>query len=471
MAATTNTNFGRVIYLTICRTDFDPNYTYKGYDNAVTIVFDPKKIQNGNTRIDFWVKHSGAGAATNSNAAYSIANIDIYNIGPALQQFMDAYNSYTNSGQHWVETNVKRWACSLKVGHGDNLKTIFTGYIGSYNVERVQTDSTVDTIWHLYAQYPTTDVVVGEENKAVSGTDYTELATQWIQQTFVKGEDLLKAAVMARPRDVFAYVAIPNVPAEDSFSALTQYSKIPTQTKLAALPGLREINNENFDLFFKIKYQHFRTGQEYPEVKKMWQAQSPMSSWNMDYSNLQSALSEIAEKKNCYAYLELNEETGMQTIYIYPAGQKTYATHKADYIIEDFQNLRRQPGVAANLLQLDMLMEPGVKPGDTFELRVSDTFIKKQKFDEYGVPSFGVNFSGTMPNATTAFAGANFIGMHNMLNVQEKQNAVARTGNIFGNQYVSVFVVHQGSTHTSEWSTQVDCAGVVVGGELNTFGG
>lgn len=457
-------NFGRVVYLTIARNMIDtrsPTSLIGSKPDVITIAFDPKRNPQWNTRIDFWVKHTGQTMSANANSTYALANIDIYNIGPALQQFMDAYNEHDNSGS-WKETNIKKYSCSLQVGYaGGKRTTIFTGFIGSWNLERKQNDSTVDNVWHLYAQYPGGgEKVVAEEYKATSGVDYASTAQQELPQTFITGEEYLKGAIMAFPRETYAYVAVDEIPKEESFIAtiMGAQAQEQTQTNLVALPASREITPANFDTFFTIKYQHFRTGEEYPQVKEMWQRQEAMTAWNMDYSNLSSALSEIAAKKNCHATIQLDENTGMQTVYIYPAGKPAYKPGKgADFVITDFQNLRRQPGVSGGGLQLDMLLEPNAKPGDTFELRISKGFYRK-----YGNKlSFEPNFSDSMANATTVFSGANFLGVSNILTDDEKKTAMSQVGNVFGNKYVGIFIVHQGSTHTTEWSTQVDCWGVV----------
>lgn len=453
-------NFGRVVYLTICRNGYNPARQFYGDPDSkegVTIAFDPLTNPQLNTRIDFWIKKSGFGL--DGSTAITKAKIDIYNIGPALQQFMNAYNAYSETESRWAEQAIKKYACCLKVGYKDGpLTTIFSGYIGSYNVERVQNDSTIDNIWHLYAQYPTPGVpMVGVSNKAVSGEDYKELAKQWITQTFVSGEEYLKAAVMAFPRETSALVAAPNLPEEETFS-ITNQSIIPNQTKLVALPDVREINNANFDTFFQIKYQHFRTGKEYQDVKEMWQKQNPMTAWNMSYEYLPTALEEIANAKKCHAYLDKNDETGMQTIYIYPAGEKPYANQNADFVIEDFRNLRRPPAVSGSMFQLDMMMEPTAKPGDSFELTITEGFRKTYN----NTYSFSVNIPESTALAATAFAGANFMGISNVITEKEKKAAIKGTGNVFWTKYIAVFVVHQGSTHSAEWSTQVDCTNIIL---------
>ena len=457
-------NFGRVVYLTIGRNVLDVRTGTRALGNnttpdTVTIVFDPKTNPQWNTRIDFWVKHVGQDSSSAANSFFALANIDLYNIGPALQQFMNAYNNHQNKG-YWPTDEIVKYSCSLSVGyHGGKRTRIFAGIISSWYVERLQNESTVDNVWHLYAQYPTVDVKeLPEEQKAVSGTDYAEQAKQDLAQTFISGEEYLKAAIMAYPRETYAYVAVEEEPVAESFVLNGQMSTIKNQTDLVALPASRVITSSDFDKFFQIKYQHFRTGEEYPEVKQMWQKREAMESWEMDYSNLMSALSQIAEKKNCHASIQLDENTGMQTVYIYPAGRPAYKKNtKADFTIVDFQNLRRPPGVSGSHLQLDLLLEPSAKPGDIFMLTLSKDFAKKYK-DKL---SFDVNYSGASQNATTMFAGANFTGLTAMIDDAEK-GAMAQTGNIFGTKYSATFIIHQGSTHSAQWSTQVDCTGVVL---------
>lgn len=457
-----NYNFGRTIYLTIAKSTIDTKkaITTETDPDMVVIAFDPKKDPQLNTRIDFWVKHTGSSMSTGANAAYSLANIDVYNIGPAIEQFMNAYNSANDKGM-WKVDSIKRYACSLQVGYsGGKRTTIFTGFISSWYVERIQTESTIDNVWHLYAQYPNVDTkFVSEDIKATSGQDYAEPAKQGLQQTFVSAEEYLKAAIMAYPRETYAYKPMPEICPIESFSLVDQYIKKISEPDLVALPASRIITSSDFDQFFTIKYQHFRTGEEYPQLKYEWQKQEAMQSWDMDYSILSDVVSSIAAKKNCHATVQLDENTGMQTIYIYPAGRPQYKPNvKADYVIENFQNLRRQPGVAANQLQLDMMLEPGAKPGDLFELTITDKFATDYK----NKLSFEPNFSGTMPNAMTSFGGANFLGMYSYGEKTVREKAMAQHGNVFGNKYTAIFVVHRGSSHTPEWATQVDCVGVVL---------
>ena len=253
-----NYNFGRVVYLTISRNMVNTqstSYTKNEKSDVVTIVFDPKTNPKLNTRIDFWVKHTGQSMSTSANSAYALAKIDVYNIGAALKQFMDAYNLH--SGGIWLEDKIKRYACSLQVGYyGGKRTTIFTGFISSWYVERLQNETTVDNVWHLYAQYPNTDIkFISNEDKATNGEDYAQKALQEIPQTFITGEEYLKAAVMAFPRETYSFVAMPEDSESESFSVIDLYGEKLERTNLVAMPATREINQFNFNQFFTIKYQ------------------------------------------------------------------------------------------------------------------------------------------------------------------------------------------------------------------------
>lgn len=52
---------------------------------------------------------------------------------------------------------------------------------------------------------------------------------------------------------------------------------------------------------------------------------------------------------------------------------------------------------------------------------------------------------------------------------EKRKNAIASAGNIFNTQFIATIVEFRGSSHTSEWSTKVDCYGVVVGGKEATL--
>ena len=459
-----NYNFGRVVYLTLARLANAPDTDSEvliDKDDVVTIAYDPKTNPNWVSRIDFYVRN--VWQSNSGDPVFSIANIDLFNIGPALQQFMNAYNEYTKTGGKWKETQIQRYACCLQVGYaGGRRTTIFSGMISSYNVERIQTDVTVDTVWHLYCQYPGgNETLLEETKKATSGADYRAMAQQASSQAYMSPEERLKMAIMAERRQVYTLVPVEtSEDAEIKLSFFTTVKKDESETQLTPLPSVRKITQENFDKYFEIRYKRIPGGKEYTDVKQMWQKRESFYDWNRNYESLSSAISEIAHAQNCYAYMSVDWSTGKQIIYIYPAGKpKLEADEKANFVIEDFQNLRRAPGVSGGTLQLDMLLEPGVRANDTFELKLSEGFkTRLQKSNT--LPSFEPNMSGVSPNATTLFAGANFIGTHNTLSDAERKESAAQVGNVFNLKYIALFVVHQGSTHKAEWSTVVDCVNI-----------
>lgn len=467
-------NFGRVVYLTLIR-DVSNSVLQKqkitdtllGKKDNITICFDPSREDKKgqlNTRIDFYVKHMGD-AGVGNNGFYTIANIDVYNIGPALSQFLDAYNAYKSDG-HFKDVNTKKYAVVLQVGYRGNKErtTIFAGHISSFVMERQQSTSTVDNIWHFFCQYP--DAQQNGEtgnNQAISGTDYSKPEYWNAMQSFQSWEDFLKNAIMSRKRDVYPLSSIEEVIKGTSFSVDTFLTESEASL-MCPMPQKKTISLSNFNKYYKIEYRVSKRSVELPTVKQYWQQKAGVSSWNMDTSSLQKTVSNIARAANCHARVELDENTGIQTIYIYPAGwaEQQHRVGPADYIIVDYQNLRSVPQVSANMLQLDMIMEPSMRPGDTIELQISQDFMNK-----YSTPSFQPNFS--MANVSTVFAGANFIGLANMSEEEKKRNAIASAGNIFNTQFIATIVEFKGSTHTAEWSTKVDCYGVVINGKEQTL--
>lgn len=465
-----NYNFGRVVYLTIGRIvkntgELADPYKYMGLPSeslidTVTIAFDPKTNPQLNTRIDFLIRHQNGSVSSITGAAQSLAAIDLYNIGPALQQFMDAYNQTENGGSYWKATKISQYVCALQVGyHEQPLHTIFAGVINSYNVERKQNSSSVDTIWHLFCGgtggYSVTPI--DQTQIATSGFDYSsELQEQnSLYKSFISGEEYIKTLIKTERRQVYVLRERNKNYDEptDSFSVNDE-----TQDQvIVALPELIEITNDNFDRFFKIRYSYFNDGEEEEWTKTKWQQEPFTGIINLDSSDLYTAIKDIAQIKNCGAEIRLNEDTGVQTIYIYSAAaRKASLQKKTNYVITNFQNLRKPPLVSGVSIRFDLILEPTVKPFDTFELRVTDDFKKANK-NSY---SFGVNFGEDYGNWATIFAGANFDGLSNTVTNLHTKNAAQQTGNVFNKKFVAINVMHQGSTHTSEWSTQVDCANV-----------
>lgn len=472
-----NYNFGRLIYLTIIRNVSNAalqskNWSSKALEQSdnITICFDPKRDVNLNTRIDFYIKHLGD-AGVGNNGYLTTANIDIYNIGPALQQFLDAYNAYKSEG-HFAGVNTKKYAAVLQVGYQGNEKrtTIFAGRISSFVMERQQNNSTVDNVWHFFCQYPTAEENgTLDDNKAQSGTNYAiEYGDTFDpNQTYTSWENLLKTAICARRREIFTLQGVDENAYKYSFETDVDLEDPLSEksTPLVVQPQMVAINLQDFSKYYKIEYRVSKRSIELKTVKEYWQQQVPVNGWQINTSNVQKLATNIARAVNCHARVELNEQTGIQTIYIYPAGWAEQVPYrgKADYLIVDYQNLRKPPQVSANMLQLDMLMEPSMRPGDTIELQISPDF---QKIHPH--PTFEANYS-SMANATTVFAGANFLGQTVLAEDEKRRNAIASAGNIFNTQFIARIVEFRGSSHTSEWSTNVDCYGVVVNGKELTL--
>lgn len=469
-------NFGRLVYLTIIRDvsnsflqsqKLTQNLLEKS-DN-ITICFDPKRDANLNTRIDFYIKHLGD-AGIGNNGYLTTANIDIYNIGPALQQFLDAYNAYKSEG-HFSGVTTKKYAVVLQVGYHGNQErtTIFAGRVSSFVMERQQSNTSVDNIWHLYCQYPASEEN-GElsDSKAQSGVDYaTEYGDTFNpNQTYTSWESLLKTAICSRRREVFTLQGIDENAYKYTFQTEIDESDLlgKYSTPLVVVPQTVAVNLQDFSKYYKIEYRVSKRSIELKTVKEYWQQQVPVNGWQINSSNVQKLASNIARAVNCHARVELDEQTGIQTIYIYPAGWAEQMEYQgeSDYIIVDYQNLRKPPQVSANMLQLDMLMEPSMRPGDTIELRVTQDFLNTHPH-----PTFEANYS--MSNVSTVFAGANFIGLAEMNEEEKRKNAIASAGNIFNTQFIATIVEFRGSTHTAEWSTKVDCYGIVINGKETTL--
>lgn len=455
-------NFGRIVYLTLGKVKGDP-YRYSGLPSqltdTITIAFDPKTNPQLNTRIDFLVRHQYGAVSTVTKSACSIASIDVYNIGAALESFINAYNVSANSGAEWKVDDITKYVCALEVGYYGGKKTvIFGGVINSYNVERIQTNNQVDNVWHFYAagtggsgQVNTTPLTDAE--LAVSGKDYSQEAMDenQILSSFTSGEEFIKAAVMKHPREVGIMAIAPTKFAMSTFELDENANIVPSTPALAQTV---DITNGNFNLYFKIEYKARDSDAEDAETKALWQTNSAIPVGNFDYSNLPETLDKIARIKNCRAEVRFNPNTGVQTIYIFRPELANKKSKGAQHIITNFQNLLKPPTVSGRLIQFTLLLEPTIYPRDTIELRVDSKFYNKYQ----GNFSFNVAYEGELGNWASTFAGANFLGMANIQKENNKIQTIKQKGNIFNKQYQSLFIIHRGSTHTAEWSTQVDCS-------------
>ena len=519
-------NFGRVIYLTLIRRlqnnyaqnkDFDSaqgredleNLISKSrttkdgnkvYDN-VTICFDPwredfkgKKTRgNLNTRIDFYVKHLGEGSVGN-NGYYATANIDVWNIGPALEQFLDVYNAYTDEGHYVDLLNTKKYAAVLQVGfRGSNERhTVFAGHISSFVLERQQSNTTVDNVWHFLCQYPDPQ---RNEEAGLSNVIYnidTKTGNYkrpyWNPRTCYSSlEEYLKRAICAHKTSVLEEESMDVEQNYDSFEisedAEAQMTRIAPNTdpvkSLFSESNTDEQPSENrkfiihrtdkeyisykdFNKHYEIYYSISKSCEEFKEVKELWKMERHVATWQMDVFSLKSIINEIASMANCHGRVE--PQGNKQVIFIYPAGWAGKVIHNgpADYTIVDYQNLKNPPRVAANVFHLDMIMEPDMRPGSVIALELTQEF--KDKYQHFSFePAFG------MGNTATVFAGARFVGLAELTQEEKQRQGIASAGNIFNKKFVATIVEHRGSSHTAEWTTSVDCYGVVSeSGEVKT---
>lgn len=507
---------GRVIYLTLIRRMSNNQVQQTGWDTStginqlengkdnITICFDPwrdesktGKKQRGklNTRIDFYVKHLGD-AGVGNNGYYATANIDVWNIGPALEQFLSVYEAYQSEGHYKDLININKYAIILQVGFRDSAErtTVFAGHISSFVCDRQQSDSSVDNVWHFLCQYPdpqrNNETGFTKISKNLDSTTGEYKKPTWnAKMSFPTWEEYLIQTVCYMKQTVYDVVptnvaeqsdSFEVAPIEDSTAQMSRLreDKSPLQdytdmTKVSrdnraivnvpVVPSPRSawLATKDFNKYFSIEYRVARNSAELKEVKDLWQTKKPVCSWRVNTTDLKTAINDVASGLNCHGRVELDYETGRQTIYIYPAGWQ--AVYKEDeqhrfpteYLIVDYQNLRKPPQVAANMFHLDMIMEPGMRPGSIIELQVSKEFMNKYKH-----PTFEPAFS--MGNTATVFAGANFVGLAQMSDEEKKHNAIASAGNIFNKKFVATIVEHKGSSHTAEWTTSVDCYGVVI---------
>lgn len=475
MAWDNKANLGRRVYVYLSKNEFSNSDITSGKaptanSARVVLAYDPSRDVNLCTRIDFWVRHVGQSSGVNGGA-YVICNLDLYNIGPAIRQFLDAYNQY-NQG-FWKATETKKYSVMVQVGYKNKpLQTIFVGYVGSFNVEWVQTDKSVDEVWHLFSQWPDVIDVPQEENKASPGEDYAPSALTNVLQTYKSGEAALRDTVMHQKRTV--YVRTADTDAKMKIAGFEMRNDAETATPQMSVspvlinPVKLQITPANFDTYFSIKYVKSLNGKEPdPELKEQWTRQQQLQSFVLGYDNLPKALRDIAMVDYCDCYVEVDMDTGKQIIYIYRIGNQIRSDAKGgkQWTITNFENLHKAPTVSAGMIQFDMVLEPRIKNMDTITLKLDSSWKR-------AVPSFNMNFNNAK-YATTVFGGASALGIYNVTASDKAQKAMAGFGNIFEKAFYALFIEHTGSTHTDTWSTKVDCYGLealevlATGGNLN----
>lgn len=466
-----NVYFGRRVRLTIVPFDVTTEsslWVSRFVDNpsseGITLEFNRKGSSTKNEqkasdlcpRIDFWVRHS----AEQITEAGSIpmnqqAKIDLYNIGPSLKQYLDAYNQYLNA-----TAKIPKFGITLQVGNDGldsegSISTIFVGFLSSFNVERVQTEKTVDDVWHLLCWYPfNSDMpeasLVNELTKEGLKAEAQKIASNPVGTA----ESCLKEWIMSEPRCVYTQSKINNIITDSNIITQQTSSDIKTIS-----PSIQKITSDNFSKFFQIRYlSDGNKDSENEELKQVWKNQK-FRNINVPVCELHQGINFIARYLNCKAEVVLNEETGKTTINIYQAGARLINSYEADYNIINFQNLVRPPEVSANLLTITTLLDPSVRVGKTVSLLLDVSFNGKQ-------PSFIANFSQGIE--TNVFAGTNFAGQYTYAQTPDAQKAMENYGNIFNKQYYIRFVEFQGSTHNNTWTTKMECYGVVEGNYIIT---
>lgn len=434
-------------------------------EEGITLEFNRKGSSTKNKqtasdlcpRIDFWVMHAGEEITeAGSIPMNQQAKIDLYNIGPSLKQYLDAYNKYIDGSE-----NIPKFGVTLQVGNDGldsegSISTIFVGFLSSFNVERVQTDKTVDDVWHLLCWYPFNSDIPDEASIVTKLTREVLIdeAQKIASNPVGTAESCLKEWIMSEPRCVYKQSKINNI-IKDS-NVITQQSGSDIKT---ISPIRTDITPDNFNNFFEIRYLSDKNkNSENKELKQVWEKQK-FRYINVPACELHQGINFIARYLNCKAEVVLNEETGKLTINIYQAGARLINSYEADYNIINFQNLVRPPEVSANLLTITMLLDPSVRIGKTVSLLLDESFNGKQ-------PSFIANFSqGT---ATNVFAGTNFAGQYTYTQTPDAQKAMENYGNIFNKQYFIRFVEFQGSTHNNTWTTKMECYGVIEGNYIIT---
>lgn len=455
-------NFGRLVYVTLIRSDLaSSNFMRTDMDkvlgNGITLCYDTARDVNFCTRIDFWVRHTDG--RSSENPIYSLCKLDLYNVGAGIRQFINAYDQY-NQG-YWKQEDIKRFGLVIQVGYRDApLTTIFSGWVASYNVERQQSDKSVDEIYHLYAQNPGQVPTPLTDQKATSGDDYIEKAIYdtAAPQTFVTGDAYIRDTVMKRQREVRVSHDVPMLNSSESWTIQNgSIEKGATTSQSLATPDYITITPLNFDKYFTIKY--IKAGNktvEDADLKKEWTTFNNFRTFPLDYSKLPNAIHDIVSSRNCDSNIELDFETGLQIIYIWRAGSPIAAPKGLktgrNWEIINFQNLQKSPTVSAGMIQFELMLEPTMKNMDTIELKLDNNWAG-------ATPSFNISF-GNMANAATVAAGANFAGIYNTIKTDEKKAAMIGYGNVFDKRFYILFLEHSGSTHTADWTTRAECYGL-----------
>lgn len=416
---------------------------------VVQIVFNPKEDRDLCSRIDFWVMSRGVNSGGSS--FFKTARIDIYNLGQELNSILDTYGRTETAGAWNIKK--KRIQVVLEVGHKDSgYVCIFLGQIGSFNAERIQTETSVDVVWHLFCQSAFTGDQSNSETRATSGTDYTSYAIKEASTGKITGQQAIKDAIMREPRSVIS-LEKEGMKKSGFFSFLSTGSGeeqvIPTAKTVI-------VNEQNINDYFDIEYV-MADNPTIPDplLEQSWRDVKNYTPCPVS-SDLTEAVTTIAKRwGGCEAMIDYrgayNEIT---VIRIWRTG--LYDTVRAggkNWKIHNFENLLESPKASASGMDFTLFMEPSMEPQQSIELTVDPGFKPTS--------SFVMNFSATEASARPMFAGTNIFGVASSITEANKMDYLGKQGNIFGKRYQIIFLEHQGSTHEKVWKTIATCKGIV----------
>lgn len=471
-----NVLFDRKVYVTISKFSLSEVLKKKEVlDNkSLTLCYDTQSSILYRNRIDFIISMNG-------DQDLKKAKIDLYNLGPEIRQFLNAYNQQENNSMLLLK-NEAHWSIIVQVGYdGMALETIFSGFIHSFNMERRQTSSDVDEIWHLYcSNLPQVDkaLVYIKDMKAVSGKDYggdKEFNTMY-KQSYTWERYLLEIIgnnfVLLHPEPIAKepewnrtpMLASENVKTINSVALIKEamggqpdqntMSVIPTQqnnmTRIKYVNADRETILKNF----KVYYSYPGGIKEDEELKYKWQ-HNGTGKVEVKANDLLGALKVFAKRIDACECAMLQKPNGFTYVYIWKAGAGGKKRHLLPtakvWKIHNFQNVISNPDINDGALQISIILEPGIRAQDGLKLEIDDKIPSEHvSFNmNYGDSAYFIN------QFSNVNVGGGAIGSTNTYNKASAQ----KYGNIFFKKYLIVEVVHQGSTHEATWQTTMRCVG------------
>lgn len=427
---------------------------------SITIAYDPIKYPTANTRIDFNVMMSGIPEQNGK----SLAQIDMYNLGDDIRTFLDAYNDF--QGDDTASLNInKRWAVILKVGFvsGQPLTTIFSGFVSSFNMERQQTEDSVDEVWHLYCtNIPNViGLITNEQNLKMSNRlEFSDVLNLTPEKDIVLSwEDYLYKIIQKAEKEI----RIDDIVIENKKQTKQELSKHTTNSSFLnfvdgyfkddSLPRelvSAEIKNKDLNEIkknYKIVYASRIDYKEDEDLKRKWKTKGE-NKFTIKSKSLDEALCFFAKKvDNCNCSIRRDARNNKTYIFIYKAGKSVPKyTNSEKWIIKNFQNVIGQPKIDDNKLTLDLILEPNIQTFDSVSLEIDDSFSNNVSFDLTGNSKYDY---GTFTNVGKT-AG---IGMAKSYDPASAK----KYGNIFYKYYCIFNLTHSGSSHENTWQTSLEC--------------